>query len=358
MIFWLIAIAVTAVACAALFYAAAGRQVNAAGPDLASANNHFRSLLAGIDADLANGKLGEDQALAARAELAREVIRSKKEQKAENGRLGQAPLLGGIAAVAAISLALYAVLGSPDMPAQPLAERIELANQDFELDDAIAQIEAQLAQNPDDVRGWTVIAPAYVQMGRYDDAIDAYRRVLALSGASAELETDLAEALLLAAGENGSEEAVDLLRTAVERDPEHIRARLYLAAEMMRLERYDEAETLWTETIALAVGEEGWLPSARQGLLVAQNDGVDPNAAAEQEMISGMVASLAERLAREGGTIEDWTRLVRSYIVLGELELAQSAFDDAVQAYPLTFDRGGLDALALGAGLTIDGDRP
>ncbi|NGP18711.1 c-type cytochrome biogenesis protein CcmI [Devosia aurantiaca] len=351
----MIAIAVTAVACAALFYAAAGREVNAAIPKSGETNNHFKLLLAGIDADVASGKLGPDQALAARAELAREVLRSKGDQRAEAKPLSQGTVLVGLAAVAALSLGLYAVLGHPDMPAQPLAERTDVAAQNLDLDAAIAQIETRLAADPGDVRGWTVVAPAYVQLGRFDDAAEAYRRVIALSGPTAELQTDLAEALLLGAGETGSDEALQLLQSAVASDPAHVRSRLYLAAEYMRLGRYAEAVPLWSAVLDTANGDEAWLPAARQGLAVAQNDGVDTTTEDQQQMISGMVTGLSDRLATEGGTVEEWTQLVRAYIVLDDLDNAQAAYDDAVAAYPAAFDRGELDTLALGAGLVLNG---
>ena len=91
---------------------------------------------------------------------------------------------------------------------------------------------------------------------------------------------------------------------------------------------------------------------------MAQNNGVDPNAQQQSDMIGDMVGGLATRLAAEGGTIEEWTQLVRAYLVLGDTTKAQAALDDAVAAYPLTADRGPLDSLALGAGLTISGDTP
>ena len=34
-------------------------------------------------------------------------------------------------------------------------------------------------------------------------------------------------------------------------------------------------------------------------------------------MIEGMVAQLSDRLAAEGGSVEDWNRLIRSLAVLG-----------------------------------------
>lgn len=356
MIFWSIAIAVTAIACAALFYAAAGRMVNATGPESADPNSHFRTLLAGIETDLASGKLDEEQANAARGELAREMLRLKNDAtERPKAELGRGPVLAGLGAIAAISLGLYGFLGSPDMPALPLAERPEIAAQNISLADAILQIEARLAQAPDDLRGWTVIAPAYVETGRYADAAEAYRRVIALSEATPDLQTNLAEALLLAAGGAGSDEAVELLRAAAAGDPAHVRSRLYLAAELMRAEDYPAAAEYWQQALDLAEGDEAWLPAARQGLAVARADGVDNSARDQAEMIQSMVGGLAERLASEGGSVEEWMQLVQSYVVLGELDDAQAAYDAAVRAYPAAFDRGELDTLALGAGLTLNG---
>ncbi len=358
MIFWSIVIAVTAVACAALFYAAAGRAVNAPALQTTDPNSHFRQLLADIEADVANGRLAVDQANAARKELAREVMRADQRAPASSGALGRGVLVAGLAGVAALALGLYGVLGKPDMPTMPLAERPEIAAQNVDLGDAIARIEQRLAEVPDDVRGWTVIAPAYVELGRYEDGVNAYRRILALSGPSAVVETDLAEVLLLAANGAGSEEAMDLLRRAAERDASVVRPRLYLAAELMRMGDYAEAQAWWQEAIDLAKGGEPWLAAARQGLAVAEAGGVDTAAEQQAEMIRGMVSGLSERLAADGGTVEEWTQLVRSYLVLGDLAAAQSTFDQAVAAYPAAFDRGELDTLALGAGLTLNGGTP
>lgn len=359
MIFWFIAIAVTAIACAALLYAGRGGMVNAGAAESADANSYFRLVLAGIDADLAAGKIGADEAVGARGELAREMLRARAEAKpAAAPELRQGTVLAGLGLIAAISLGTYAFLGSPNLPAQPLAGRADVAAQNMSLDTAIARIEAQLAINPDDLRGWTVLAPALLEVGRFADAANAYGRVIALSGPTAQLLTDRAEALLLVADGAGSEEAMALLRTAAEMDPRHVQSRLYLAAELTRMAQYEEAAGFWRAAIDLAQGDEPWLPAARQGLSVAENDGVDKAALEQAEMIRGMVEGLSARLHADGGSIEDWSRLVRSYIVLGDLPNAQAAYDGAVAAYPAAFDRGELDNMALAAGLKLNGDQP
>jgi len=359
MIFWSIAIAVTATACAALFYAAAGRTVNATGDEMTDHNRQYRMALEAIEIDERDGKLDPEQAVAAKGELAREILRNRSATAPVSARpLGMVPVLLGLAAPAVLSLGLYALLGRPDLPAQPLADRPELAAQSLNLSEAVARIEARLAQSPEDLRGWQVIAPAYAEMGRFADAARAYRRVLALSEPTAELQTNLAEALLLDARGAGSDEAMDLLQQAADADQAHVRSRLYLAAELMRMERYEEAATYWQQVIEHAQGDEPWLPAARQGLAVAQNDGVDVTAAEQSERIADMVGGLAERLFGEGGSVEEWAQLVRSYLVLGDRENAQRAYDAAVDAYPAAFDRGGLDTLALDAGLTLNGEQP
>lgn len=359
MLFWFITIAVTAVACAALFYAAGPRMVNAPLPELDDANSHFRPILSGIEADVASGKLGEAEASAARGELAREMLRLKTEaaRTAPAGAaLGQRPLLAGIGAVAVLALGLYALLGSPDMPSQPLAARTDMAPQGIDLETAIVRIETQLAANPDDLRGWTVIAPAYMEMGRYADGANAYRRVIALGGATPDLQTSLAEALLLTGdGKAGLDEALTLLRAAMAADPSHALSRLYLASALTEQGQYEEAIPLWQAALDLAGGDEPWLSGARQGLAVAQSGGVMGPSPDEAEMISGMVGGLADRLATQGGSVEEWMQLVRAYLVLGNSVSAQSAYDDAVAAWPRAFDRGGLDTLAFEGGLVLNG---
>jgi cytochrome c-type biogenesis protein CcmH len=358
MLFWSIAIAATAIACVALFYAAVPRMVNAAAPETDDANSHFRQVLTGIDADLASGKLGEAEATAAKAELAREILRHKAEAGtgATGGpAFGKVPHLVGVAAVAVMTLGLYAVLGSPDVPSMPLASRENPAASQIDLDAAIVRIEEQLAANPDDVRGWSVIAPAYLQLGRYADAAKAFRRVIELGEATPEVQLRLAEALLREGSEASASQAVSTLETLVASDDANVMAKLYLASVYTGLERYDDAVTLWEAAIATANGDEPWLANARQGLAVAQNAGAPQANEAETEMIGQMVTGLAERLSTSGGSIEEWTQLVRAYLVLGDTDSAQAAYGDAVAAYPQAFDRGDLDTLALGAGLTLNG---
>jgi cytochrome c-type biogenesis protein CcmH len=50
-------------------------------------------------------------------------------------------------------------------------------------------------------------------------------------------------------------------------------------------------------------------------------------------MIRGMVASLSNRLATEGGTPTEWAKLIRSYGVLGERSSANTVWHDAKEIF-------------------------
>jgi cytochrome c-type biogenesis protein CcmH len=261
----------------------------------------------------------------------------------------------GLAVVATAGLAFgtYAYLGSPDQPAAPLAARADLPSVDMTVDDAIAKVEAQLARTPDDVRGWSVLAPVYMRAGRFADAVAAYRKIIDLDGPTADREADLGEALMMADDGTIGDESLKLFESAAQRDPENLRARYYIAGHLTETGDYEAAVPAWEALVGLAKAGSAnpdWVKTAEAGLQAARiglNGGVQRDAA----QIGAMVEGLSSRLLSQGGSIEEWTRLVRSRLVLGQTDLAQQAYEKARAAYPEAGDRAALDVLAADNGL-------
>ena len=354
MLFWLLALAVTAIACAALYYAGAGRRISTPAAEEEPAElAHLKLQLREIEADAALGRLEAAEAVAARGEVAREVMRVKSESSTASKADAPRRLLVGaaVAATALLSFGVYAAIGRPEVPAAPLQARADLPPKDMTIDSAVAQIEARLKTTPDDLQGWTVIAPAYMQLGRFADAANAIRKVIALDGPTADRETDLGEALMLGANGNASGEPLKLFESAAARDPAHVRSRYYIAGEAMQRGDFATAKTDWEALIALGKGDESWLPNARAGLEAAVGGLNGDVALPDGTAVAAMVDGLAERLKSQGGSIEEWTRLVRSRLVQGQKELAQQAYDAARKAYPEAKVRTELDVLAADNGL-------
>jgi cytochrome c-type biogenesis protein CcmH len=361
---WLFALSLTAIACATLFYAGAGRRVNA-GPSATDATRaHFRAQLAAIDTDAAIGRLGPAEAIAAKGELAREVLRLDADTAPPPLATSRNAVIGVVALVAVLAVGTYALIGRPELPATPLAGRDLTAENGIDMQAAVQTIETRLAEQPDDLRGWTVIAPVYMQLGRYDDAVRALRRVNELGKPTADTMTDLGEALMMQQGGAIGDEAMGLFRQAAALDHNHIRSRYYIAGEETRAGDYEAAIRDWNALLGLGQGDEPWAVTARSGLQFAQAqlDGAKtPSSALEvpQEnitppdaaQIAAMVDGLAARLKAQGGSLDEWTQLVRSRLVQGRTADAQAAYDAARQAYPDAGARAGLDGLAADSGL-------
>ncbi|MEP7240826.1 MAG: c-type cytochrome biogenesis protein CcmI [Devosia sp.] len=356
MTIWLLALILTALACATLYYAGAAPTVNAGATAEVAASAHFRAQLSEIDGDVVAGRLADAEAVAARGELAREILRNESAASAAPAGTGRRYLWVPVALVAAIALGAYAYLGHPEMPAAPLAERSAELAAGANLETAIKRVEARLTDNPSDVRGWQLIAPIYVRLGRYTDAASALRHVIALTLPTADTLTSLGEALTLANGGNASGEPLELFRKAIALDATYVRSRFYVAAEEMRAGDYSAAIVDWTALIALAKGNETWLDAARSGLATAQRGGVagtTPAPAVDAAQIAAIVDGLAARLGAFGGSLEEWTQLVRSRLVQGRTADAQTAYDAARAAYPDAAARADLDALAGSSGLVL-----
>jgi cytochrome c-type biogenesis protein CcmH len=343
MTLWLVLALMMAAAMCAVGWplARAGRKPKS-GSDLAV----YRDQLDEIGRDQAAGFIGEAEAQAASIEVSRRLLAAADAQPAASGAspAAAAKMRRSVAVAAMVLLSvgtgsLYLALGSPSLPGQPLSARKD--NQS--IDTLVAQVEAHLAQNPNDGRGWEIIAPVYLRLGRFDDAVKARRKALALSGESSERLADLGEALTAAADGTISAEAKSDFDRAVALDHDNIKARYFTGLAAEQEGRSADAATIWRGMLASAPADAPWAQFIRTEIARVAGGPSGPSAddiAAASNlnpdqriaMIRGMVERLAERLSHDGSDVEGWLRLVRSYMVLGEKDKARDAAADARRA--------------------------
>jgi cytochrome c-type biogenesis protein CcmH len=222
------------------------------------------------------------------------------------------------------------------------------AHQNRSIESLVAQVEARLEQHPDDVRGYEVLAPVYLQMGRFADAVTARRKVLTLAGETAARQADLGEALVAAANGIVTGEAKAAFERAQQLDPTDLKSKFFTGLAAEQDGKRDEAAKIWRGMLANAAPDAPWREAVEQALARLGNapsatsapgpKAADVAAAAtmsEQDrsaMIRGMVAQLADRLKQNGNDVEGWQRLLRAYMVLGERDKAHAAAADARRA--------------------------
>jgi cytochrome c-type biogenesis protein CcmH len=308
----------------------------------------YRDQLAEIDRDVAAGLIGVSEAEAARVEIGRRLLAAADEELGPPARANLG-LRRGSAILALVGLPIAAVtfylaVGSPRLGDFPLAERTRTADPSQPLDNMVAQVEAHLEKNPSDGRGWTVLAPVLARLGRYDDAVRAYRNSITHAGDSAERRSDLGEALAGAAGGVVTAEAKAEFERAVAQSADDPKANYFLGLAAEQDGRKGDAATIWRGLLAKSPADAPWRPLleaalARVGGSAAPALSNDAMAAAKDmneddrgAMIRGMVDRLATRLKQSGDDVEGWLRLVRAYLVMGERDKAASAVLEARQA--------------------------
>lgn len=354
MLFWVVAACLTALACLAVLSPFA-RPAQRAASDVEHDIEVYKDQLAEVERDVARGVIETADADQARAEIGRRILKlaAVAPQAPSDRAGGMSSAARVIASVAVLSVPLiswgvYAMTGSPDLPAQPLQARLEGDPAQGGADALIARAEAHLAANPSDGRGWEVLAPIYLRMGRYPDAVAAYRNTIRLSGADAEREAGLAEALVANAGGLVTTDAQDAVERALALDPTHARARHMRAVAFAQDGASEEARDAWL-SLRADVGEDaGWHQLIDRALSeLERRQGETPPgptqdevaAAAElddverAEMIAAMVEGLDRRLSDEPDDVEGWLRLMQSYSVLGRDAEAQSAYRRAIAEF-------------------------
>jgi cytochrome c-type biogenesis protein CcmH len=315
----------------------------------------YKDQLAEIDRDLAAGLIGASEAEAARVEIGRRLLAADDHQRAPptaaNIRLRRTAAAIALVGLPVLSVAFYLPLGSPQLGDFPLAERTRAANATQPLDNLVAQVEAHLEKNPTDGRGWNVLAPVLVRIGRYDDAVRAYHNSITYNGDSAGRRADLGEAMAGAAGGVVTSEAKAEFERAVALDPDEVKARYFLGLAAEQDGRGTEAASIWRAMLEKAPPDAPWRPLVQAALVrvggvaaPALPDGAmaaakDMSEADRSAMIHTMVDRLASRLKQNGDDVEGWLRLVRAYMVMGDRDKAKSALSDARQAVANNADR-------------------
>jgi cytochrome c-type biogenesis protein CcmH len=307
----------------------------------------YRDQLAEIDRDSAAGLIGVSEAEAARVEIGRRLLAAADGERdlpaRSNLGLRRASAVLALVALPIAAVTFYLSLGTPQLGDFPLASRTRTdANQP--LDNMVAQVEAHLEKNPTDGRGWTVLAPVLARLGRYDDAVRAYRNSITYAGDSAERRADLGEALAGAAGGVVTAEAKAEFERAVAQNADDPKASYFLGLAAEQDGRAADAASIWRGMLAKAPADAPWRPLLQSALTRVGGPAPpalssDAMAAAKDmseddrgAMIRGMVDRLATRLKQNGDDVEGWLRLLRAYTVMGERDKAASALVDAREA--------------------------
>ena len=374
MLLWVVLACLTAIVLIVLLRPLAGAGTADRAPEAFDAAV-YRDQLNEIESDRARGLIGEEEAEAARVEIARRLLAADSKARASDrakshGARARAAMIAIGVALPLLALGLYLTYGSPRLPGQPLAARLQDPASDRNFEALVARVEARLREHPEEGEGWEVIAPVYMGWRRYGDAAQAYAQAIRLLGPSAKRLSGRGQALVLANNGVVTEDARSALERALTLDPALIEPRILLAIAKEQDGQFQAAIEDWRTLLSKADADAPWremvekriaaaeahlagkpmpeaeAPTSQAGAQSQNGPSASDIAAAQnmspaerQAMVERMVQGLAARLDQDGSDLPGWLKLVRAYSVLDRkddalkaLQRAKSQFSGNTQA--------------------------
>ena len=350
-----------------------------ADPTASVASQHnlqvYRDQLQELDRDEKAGLFSEEERLAAQREIERRLIKEQKNINAAESKSSQSKsqlllaLLIGL--VPLFAGALYLSQGQPAMKAFPIATRDDLTTAPAmdggahaELSDMISKLRERLAENPEDLEGWALLARSLVNISEYDKALEAYGQAITLTeGRDAQIAAEYAETLVLAADGIVIPEAENIFQNLFSADENDPQALFYLGLANAQRGAYEQAESQWQKIIATSPSDAPWLGAVRAQLAeLKRQSGTTPTGsvsgsgpesgsvsgpsaadiaaaqsmtpAQQAQMIDQMVASLAAKMEQNPDDLAGWQKLAGAYQVLERKDELIYALENVVRLDP------------------------
>ena len=191
----------------------------------------FRDQLAELEREKTEGTLAESDFEQARRELQRRLLEDVEPDAGYTAQGTHGPsrkmAIAALLALPILAVLGYWMLGNPKAldPAETAAPQQMTAEK---INEMVANLAAKVKANPDDLKGWLMLARSYKTMGRYDEAVEAYAKAEKALADDPELLSSYAETIAMASGKGLTGKPSELIVRALKIDPQYPHA-LFLA---------------------------------------------------------------------------------------------------------------------------------
>lgn len=321
----------------------------------------YRDQLDALERDLARGVISATDCEANRDELQLRLLddtdgAAPTSQSAKHSFWSARRTAAVIALVLPLgSAGMYWWLGNP-AAMDPVAAHKANNDQVNQMVEALAE---RLKANPDNPKGWAMLARSFKVMGRFAEAEQAFVKAGDLVNNEPDLLVDYADLLAVRANNNIEGKPLDLVNKALSLNPQHPMGLMMSGVAAYRRNDFKLAVTQWEKLLLLLdpgspdaqqveadiadARAKAGLPAAAKAAgtstaaaAAASSDAgklppVDPTAAGAMtpEKINQMIDGLAARLKANPDDQAGWVRLARAYKVQGRLPEAEQAFAKA-----------------------------
>ncbi|WP_339748387.1 c-type cytochrome biogenesis protein CcmI [uncultured Maricaulis sp.] len=221
------------------------------------------------------GLIAPDEVRAAEIDIKRRLLAASGQADTEER---PSPLLRQVAIIACglggmAAVAIYMMVGTPQPLVADEPAPVEVSAEMRDVLDQVEALAAQMAANPGDAQGWAVLGQAYLSLGRYSEAANAFDQAINIVPDSAFLFASLGQALLFDANGTMTPAAREAFARALDVDPTDVRARFFMAEALYQSGETEAAIAAWQALLAGAPPD-----AAYRGMIEARLAALTPQA--------------------------------------------------------------------------------
>lgn len=146
---------------------------------------------------------------------------------------------------------------APNASAEQGAPQIDQAR----IEAMVNGLAQRLQRQPQDPKGWRMLAKSYETLGRFDNAANAYQQLLKQQAPDPDLLTDYAVTLGMSKGQTLAGEPEALIKQALQLNPKHIQALALAGSAAFEQQDYRRAVSHWQTLLNLIPQDADLRPS-------------------------------------------------------------------------------------------------
>ncbi|MBI3528971.1 MAG: c-type cytochrome biogenesis protein CcmI [Betaproteobacteria bacterium] len=273
----------------------------------------YRQQVTEVEGDLSSGLLAAGHHQEARRELERRMLEDLSQgapMQATQWRMALKTALGMLVLLPLAAALLYGQLGNPGAMSAPPAGSSAMqagphATSPAQIAMMVDQLAQKLADDPDNPDGWAMLARSYDVLGRYRDAVAAFKRAEALLPDDAALLADYADTVAMTQRGRLRGKPMQLVHRALKVDPDNPKALALAGTDAFDRRDYRGAATFWEKALKAAPEGTEFTAGLRANLEEARSLAGDRSrpAMATPESTQAVAAQISGRV-----TLSTWLR--------------------------------------------------